>query len=305
MESVLTQEELEAIYSALQSDSEHSKAVDDLIITGGQGFAAKATSYWETLSKSMKPWVEGFISAVLGERVIAKTPEIRVIDSSLFSGIPSASDADSSSVKKVLHIGSFFLLGGIELDLARRFVDRRTGAEALDEELEDSSRPLTPLEERLLNDVFDTMAQNLARFAPYICEGSRADLDISEYSKIDTGNQPFVEIRLYADGYPEAGVWVRGPATAFIPVEENSKKILSATAIQATIELRAILGKARLRVTDVWKLTPGSLITLDSAAGDPLQVYIGNKIKLSGEPLVSRSNLAVKILKNNENGASL
>ncbi len=294
MESVLTQEELEAIYSALKSDD--SAAVDDIVLTGGQGFALKTTDYWTRLSKLIKPWVEGFISAVLGERVETRVPDIRVIDSSLINGIPTESDADSSSVKTVIALGNQFLLAGIELDLARRFVDRRTGAEVIDEEIEDSTRALTPLEQRLLNDVFDTFAQNLGRFSPKKCDGYRSKMDISEFTKMKVDNQPFVELRMYAEGYPEAGVWLRGPAGIFIPEDANSKNVLSLTAKKAKVELKAVLGRTNLRVTDVWKLTPGSLITLESAVGDPIKVMVGDKIKLEGEPMVSRSNLAVKIL---------
>jgi len=187
--------------------------------------------------------------------------------------------------------------------LVHRFIERRTGAGSELNEPDDPTRKLTILEHRLLSDMFETIAESLAGFSPLKCRGKVEDTDPSDFMQTDSGNVPLVEIRMYTAGHSESGIWVRGPGAAFLPPNENARADLLASLNQASVELTAQLGKAKLKVEDLWHLTPGSLIPLDSAVGDPIRVLIGNRLKLEGEPLVSRGNIAIRILETNSNGA--
>jgi flagellar motor switch protein FliM len=202
----------------------------------------------------------------------------------------------------VLGVGSDFFLAGIELELARRFVERRTGAELGAEDTGDSPRALTRLEYRLIVDVFAALAKKLSDFNSSKAPGSVTKIDPQDFARI-SGKGPFAEVRLYADSLPNAGLWIRGPAYVFVPVDNGAKARLAKRVHDTRVELTALLGTAKLKVTDVWHLSPGVLIPLDSAVGDPLRVMVGNRHKLDGEPLVSRSNLAVKLIGNRKNGA--
>lgn len=79
------------------------------------------------------------------------------------------------------------------------------------------------------------------------------------------------------------------PAAA--PRPEAGLDLLSDVSVQVRIEL----GGARMTVQDILKLGPGSVVGLDSAISDPIQVYVNDRLVARGEVLVLNDHLAVRI----------
>jgi flagellar motor switch protein FliN/FliY len=77
----------------------------------------------------------------------------------------------------------------------------------------------------------------------------------------------------------------------------------STPAAQATIELlddveldvKIELGRANMYVEDVLKLGPGSVVELDKLAGDPVDIYVNDRLVARGEVLVLNENFCVRI----------
>jgi len=61
------------------------------------------------------------------------------------------------------------------------------------------------------------------------------------------------------------------------------------------LNVRIELGRARMLVQDVLKLGEGSVVELDKLAGDPVDVYVNERLVARGEVLVLNDNFCVRI----------
>jgi len=61
------------------------------------------------------------------------------------------------------------------------------------------------------------------------------------------------------------------------------------------VSLRVELGSARLPVRDILKLGPGSVVPLDSLIGEPVNVFVNDRLVARGEVLVVDDNFAVRV----------
>jgi len=61
------------------------------------------------------------------------------------------------------------------------------------------------------------------------------------------------------------------------------------------LNVKVELGRTRMYVEDVLRLNPDSVIELDKAAGDPVDVYVNDRHVARGEVLVVNDNFCVRI----------
>jgi flagellar motor switch protein FliN/FliY len=61
------------------------------------------------------------------------------------------------------------------------------------------------------------------------------------------------------------------------------------------VQVRIELGRSTLNVQDVLKLGSGSIVGLNSLVGDPVNVFVNDRLVARGEVLVVRDTLAVRI----------
>jgi len=71
----------------------------------------------------------------------------------------------------------------------------------------------------------------------------------------------------------------------------TSLELLSDVELQVTVEL----GRTQMLVEDVLKLGEGSVVELDKLAGDPVDVYVNNRLIARGEVLVLNDNFCIRI----------
>jgi flagellar motor switch protein FliN/FliY len=62
------------------------------------------------------------------------------------------------------------------------------------------------------------------------------------------------------------------------------------------VNLRVELGGTRLQLQDVLKLGAGAVVPLDRMAGDPVNLYVNDRLVARGEILVVDDHFAVRIL---------
>ncbi|MGP1271906.1 MAG: flagellar motor switch protein FliN [Phycisphaerales bacterium] len=67
--------------------------------------------------------------------------------------------------------------------------------------------------------------------------------------------------------------------------------LLSDVNVHVTIEL----GRTRMLVEDVLRLSEGSVVELDKLAGDPVDVYVNERLVARGEVLVLNDNFCVRV----------
>lgn len=61
------------------------------------------------------------------------------------------------------------------------------------------------------------------------------------------------------------------------------------------LDVRIELGRTRMLVDDVLKLSPESVVELDKAAGDPVDIYVNDRHVARGEVLVLNENFCVRV----------
>ena len=61
------------------------------------------------------------------------------------------------------------------------------------------------------------------------------------------------------------------------------------------LNVKIELGRSRMMVEDVLKLSEGSVVELDKLAGDPVDVFVNDKLVARGEVLVLNDNFCVRI----------
>lgn len=73
--------------------------------------------------------------------------------------------------------------------------------------------------------------------------------------------------------------------------KESPIDILKDVDVNVKIEL----GRAKMYVEDVLKIREGSVIELDKLAGDPVDIYVNDRLVARGEVLVLNDNFCVRI----------
>lgn len=61
------------------------------------------------------------------------------------------------------------------------------------------------------------------------------------------------------------------------------------------LDVRIELGRCRMYVGDVLRLSCGSVVELDKLAGDPVDVYVNERLVARGEVLVVNDNFCVRV----------
>jgi flagellar motor switch protein FliN/FliY len=61
------------------------------------------------------------------------------------------------------------------------------------------------------------------------------------------------------------------------------------------LNVKIELGRSRMMVEDVLKLSEGSVVELDKLAGDPVDVFVNDRLVARGEVLVLNDNFCVRI----------
>jgi flagellar motor switch protein FliN/FliY len=73
--------------------------------------------------------------------------------------------------------------------------------------------------------------------------------------------------------------------------QASSIELLRDVELNVKIEL----GRSRMLVEDVLKLAEGSVVELDKLAGDPVDVFVNDRLVARGEVLVLNDNFCVRV----------
>ncbi len=104
------------------------------------------------------------------------------------------------------------------------------------------------------------------------------------------------------EGAPEPGSAGRGDAAALnLPdlnaLSGNDEEEPAGLALLRDVKLqvKVQLGRTRMYVDDVLRLNENSVIELDKLAGDPVDIYVNDRLVARGEVLVVNDNFCVRI----------
>ena len=91
------------------------------------------------------------------------------------------------------------------------------------------------------------------------------------------------------------------PATANIQLPSFQQVLHDAQASSidllrdVELNVKIELGRARMLVEDVLRLSEGSVVELDKLAGDPVDVFVNDRLVARGEVLVLNDNFCVRV----------
>lgn len=102
---------------------------------------------------------------------------------------------------------------------------------------------------------------------------------------------------------PQAGSAAKPAPAGAKPVELPQFAMSEAVAVPKAIDLlsdvnlnvKIELGRTRMLIEDVLRLTEGAVVELDKLAGDPVDVYVNDRHVARGEVLVLNDNFCVRI----------
>ena len=111
---------------------------------------------------------------------------------------------------------------------------------------------------------------------------------------------------LKAASFEDAATMQGGGAAAAAPTQDfalpNFQEVMQEAAVSSIDLLRDVelnvkieLGRSRMLVEDVLKLGEGSVVELDKLAGDPVDVFVNNRLVARGEVLVLNDNFCVRV----------
>ena len=83
----------------------------------------------------------------------------------------------------------------------------------------------------------------------------------------------------------------RGGGDAEAAAAQAGIGLLGDVALRVQVEL----GRTRMYVEDVLRLNADSIIELDKAAGDPVDIYVNNRHVARGEVLVLNENFCIRV----------
>lgn len=90
-----------------------------------------------------------------------------------------------------------------------------------------------------------------------------------------------------------------GASALELPAFKNEVSAREARAIDllsdVNLNVKIELGRTRMLVEDVLKLSEGAVVELDKLAGDPVDVYVNDRHIARGEVLVLNDNFCVRI----------
>jgi len=315
MEPVLTQEELEAIYSAMKADAGPPRAVDDYALAGDNAYNVRSLKQWTDVAKRLCSPLEMLFTGTLGARgkVEIESVEIvdddRIFDDALSPGGPtnvvSLDESDPDFEFAIAEFSKHKIAIGLEKTVAGRYVARRTGASSITDEDSEQERGITLLERRLLGDLYLDLISIIAKVAPEISTARLTRLDSEEYWANREPRGAWINAKFSSANHEGVSISVRGPAGLFMASVDEAvgKKTIERNLKETKVELVAELGTFEISVYDLWNIKPGTLIPLGVAVGDPLKINVAGVWKLQGSPLVSRGNIAVRLLKQDRSKA--
>ncbi len=104
-----------------------------------------------------------------------------------------------------------------------------------------------------------------------------------------------------ASADPTTNPSVAVPSGAAVPLPDfaRARSTEAASAIgmlsDVNLSVRIELGRTKMLVEDVLRLNTDSVVELDKAAGDPVDIYVNGRRVARGEVLVLNENFCVRV----------
>ncbi|WP_413558707.1 flagellar motor switch protein FliN [Bdellovibrio sp. HCB209] len=94
-----------------------------------------------------------------------------------------------------------------------------------------------------------------------------------------------------ASGMAAEGAPAKKESSAGSPVKDRNLNLILDIPLKVTVEL----GRTKMPVSELLNLTQGSVIELNKLAGEPMEVYVNDKLIARGEAVVVNEKFGVRL----------
>lgn len=86
------------------------------------------------------------------------------------------------------------------------------------------------------------------------------------------------------------------PAASPPPSKGQAEQVDISLLLDVPLQVVVELGRTRVSIENLLKLSQGSIVELGQAVGEPLDIYVNNKLMARGEAVVVKDKFAVRII---------
>ena len=78
--------------------------------------------------------------------------------------------------------------------------------------------------------------------------------------------------------------------------QEASQQVDLTFLLDVPLQVTVELGRTRMTIENLLKLTQGSVVELSQAVGEPLDIYVNNRLMARGEAVIMKDKFAMRIV---------
>jgi flagellar motor switch protein FliN/FliY len=87
----------------------------------------------------------------------------------------------------------------------------------------------------------------------------------------------------------------QGQGTASTSVGKNSEEVNLRAVYDVPLQISAVLGRAKMKINQIVKLSRGSVIELDRKVGDSVDIFVNDRMVAKGEIVLVDNKIAVTL----------
>jgi flagellar motor switch protein FliN/FliY len=78
--------------------------------------------------------------------------------------------------------------------------------------------------------------------------------------------------------------------------QEPSRQVDLAFLLDVPLQVTVELGRTRMTIENLLKLSQGSVVELSQTVGEPLDIYVNNRLMARGEAVIMKDKFAMRIV---------
>lgn len=78
--------------------------------------------------------------------------------------------------------------------------------------------------------------------------------------------------------------------------QESSRQVDLSLLLDVPLQVTVELGRTRMTIESLLKLTQGSVVELTQTVGEPLDIYVNNRLMARGEAVIMKDKFAMRIV---------
>ena len=78
--------------------------------------------------------------------------------------------------------------------------------------------------------------------------------------------------------------------------QDTARQVDLSLLLDVPLQVTVELGRTRMTIENLLKLTQGSIVELNQIVGEPLNIYVNNRLMARGEAVIMKEKFAMRIV---------